>query len=284
MLDTCAHAGFPVQPSKVTLPSTEVKFLGISINTTTRTLSIDKARLDEVIDLVSQLLSLRSVTKRRLLSVIGKLAFASRVVRTGRAFLGRLIGATKTVKYLHFSVKITAAVRADLQWWRDSVQSHNGVAMIPPPWSDSSALNVYTDASGLGMGGYYHPEWFSTPYLASLSDATSYSINWRELYAAVTALATWGPQMVGRNVYFHIDNQAVVAALTKHYSPAPHLMALVRAWCLLLVQYDVNPRPIYIHTDLNIDADDLSRLKLDSFRQRRTSALPTQTWPTMLPY
>ena len=284
MLETCAHAGFPVQPSKVTSPATEVKFLGISIDSVARTLSIDKDRLDEVIDLVNQLLALRSVTKRRLLSVIGKLAFASRVVRTGRAFLGRLIDATKTTEYLHYSVKLTRPVKADLRWWRDSVRSHNGVSMIPHPWADHSALNVFTDASDLGMGGYFHPDWFYSPYLASLAPARGYSINWRELYAAVSALATWGPQLAGKNVYFHIDNQAVVAVLKKHYSPAPHIMALVRTWCLLIVRYDVNPRPIYIPTDDNVDADDLSRMKIASFQDRRPTASPHPTWPLLLPF
>ena len=133
MLDTCEVSGFHVQPSKVTAPANEVKFLGITINTVSRTLSIDKDRLQEVIRLVTELLALRSVSKRRLLSVIGKLAFASRVVRTGRAFLGRLIEATKTAKFLHYSVKLTRAVKADLEWWRDCVASHNGVTMMPPP-------------------------------------------------------------------------------------------------------------------------------------------------------
>ena len=133
MLDTCHSSGFSVQPSKVTAPANEVKFLGITINTVSRTLFIDRDRLDEVVRLVNELLALRSVSKRRLLSVIGKLAFASRVVRIGRAFLGRLIEATKTVKYLHFSVKLTRAVKADLEWWRDCVASHNGVSMMPPP-------------------------------------------------------------------------------------------------------------------------------------------------------
>ena len=143
MLDTCARAGFPVQPSKVTSPATEVKFLGITIDSVARTLSIDRDRLDEVIDLVTQLLSLRTVSKRRLLSVIGKLAFASRVVRTGRAFLGRLIDTTKTTKYLHHSVKLTRVVKADLEWWRDSVRSHNGVSMIPP-LGTTTAPSVYS--------------------------------------------------------------------------------------------------------------------------------------------
>ena len=150
----------------------------------------------------------------------------------------------------------------------------------PPPWSDQLALDVYTDASDLGMGGFMFPEWFSTPYVASMAYARAYSINWREMLVAVTALATWGPRMVGRNVYFHIDNQSVVFALRKHYSPVPHMMSLIRSWCLMLVQYDVNVRIVYIQTDVNIDADDLSRLHVTSFQERNPGALPTPTWPT----
>ena len=284
MLHTCALAGFPVQPSKVTSPATEVKFLGITINTISGTLSIDRARLLEVIELVNDFLSRSSVTKRRLLSLIGKLAFASRVVKTGRAFLGRLIQATKSTKFLHFSVKLTREVKADLIWWRDSVESHNGVAMIPPPWSTETAITVYSDASDLAMGCYCHPDWFSSPYVSTLARARDFSINWREMYAALTALATWAPRFRGLNVCFQIDNQAVVGALSKHYSPAPHLMALIRQWCLLIVQYDINPRPVYISTHDNLDADDLSRLQLEAFRARRTNASPTPTWPSLPPF
>ena len=271
-------------PARSLPPATTVKFLGITIDTVERTLSIDKERLNEVIDLVSLLLGLRSVQKRRLLSVIGKLAFASRVVRTGRAFLGRLIDASKSAKYLHYSVKLTREVKLDLQWWKDSVRSHNGISMIPPPWDEATALNVYTDASNYGMGGYYHPEWFACTYVSSLHRALSLSINWREMYAAVTALATWGPRLAGRNVWFHIDNQSVVAGLSKKYSPRPHMMALIRAWCLLLVRYDINPRPVYINTHLNVDADDLSRGEILKFLARRPHVSPTATWPTLIDY
>ena len=154
----------------------------------------------------------------------------------------------------------------------------------PPPWDESSALNIFTDASNYGMGGYCHPDWFACAYVSSLHRALSLSINWREMYAAVTALATWGPRIAGRNVWFHIDNQSVVAGLSKKYSPVPPMMALIRAWCLLLVRYDINPRPIYINTHQNIDADDLSRGEAESFRRRRPDASPTPTWPNLIEF
>ena len=61
-------------------------------------------------------------------------------------------------------------------------------------------------------------------------------------------------------------------------------MALIRVWCLLIVQHDINPRPVYISTHDNLDADDLSRLQLEAFRARRTNASPTPTWPSLPPF
>ena len=284
MLDTCRLAGFQVQPSKVTAPDTMVKFLGIKIDTVARTLSIDEERLIEVKQLVAQCLVQRVITKRQLLSVIGKLAFAARVVRVGRAFIGRLIDAAKSVKYLHYKVRLNIAAMEDLCWWRDCVEEFNGVSMLPPPWDDDTAVSVYSDASNLAMGAYFHPDWFSTPYVGSLARATSNSINWRELFAALAALLTWAPRLAGKNVYFHIDNQSVVFALKKHYSPVTSMMALIRTWCLTIVRYNINPRPIYISTTDNVDADDLSRLAANSFRERNPHASPTPTWPTLTPF
>ena len=284
MLQVCRLAGFPVQPSKVTDPGTMVKFLGITINSVERTLSIDPERLQEVKSLTASCLSTRSITKRQLLSLIGKLAFAARVVFTGRAFLGRLIEASKSTPYLHYSIRLDPAARADLQWWHDCVESHNGVAMFHPPWDEATTLHVFTDASNTAVAGYFHPDWFATTFSGSMAGAASMSINWRELYAVLTALATWGPRLSGRNVKFHIDNQSVVAALTKLYSPVPTFMALIRDWASLIVRYSVNPLPIYIPTGDNVDADDLSRMRINSFLERQPQASATSTWPTLIKF
>ena len=126
MLATCLSSGFSVQPSKVTTPATIVEFLGIVIDSEWRQLRISAERLRDLSTELHTWLGIKRASKRQLLSLVSKLAFASKVVHTGRAFLGRLLAAAKTAKELHHLVKLNADTRADLKinatilrdiWW-----------------------------------------------------------------------------------------------------------------------------------------------------------------------
>ena len=56
----------------------------------------------------------KKCTKRELLSMIGKLSFACKVVPTGRIFLHRLIDLSCSVSKLHHHIRITNEARLDL--------------------------------------------------------------------------------------------------------------------------------------------------------------------------
>lgn len=154
--------------------------------------------------------------------------------------------------------------------------------MFIAPWDEQTTLHVFTDASDTALGCYFHPEWIFLSYSASISHARSMSINWRELHAALTALTTWSRRLSASNVIFHIDNQAVVAGLQKHYSPVPALMALIRHWCFTITTNSINAFPVYISTHHNVDADDLSRQRISQFLARHPDAHPFPTWPAAL--
>ena len=64
--------------------------------------------------------------KRELLSLIGTLSSAAKVVKPGRMFLRRLINLSTTVSKLDHSVTLNAEDRADIEWWTES----------PPPPSE----------------------------------------------------------------------------------------------------------------------------------------------------
>ena len=68
--------------------------------------------------------------KRELLSIIGKLIFISRVVRAGRTFVRRMIDLAKTVKHLHYRVKLNAVMKADIEWWITYLPTWNGVSFM----------------------------------------------------------------------------------------------------------------------------------------------------------
>jgi hypothetical protein len=279
MLSTARSAGFKIQDSKVIHPTTSIEFLGIIIDANQRQLRISDERLSDLRSELSQTKISKVMTKRQLLSLVGKLAFAAKVVKFGRSFIARLIHTAKQVKYLHYKIKLTHDSLQDIQWWLDCLSTHNGISYIPPPWTESSTLHVYTDASDTAIGARFGNEWYSASYVGSLGFCKQKSINWRELLAATKALASWGPLLTARNVIFHIDNTSVCYALQKLYSPVPDIMELIRTWCSLLEQFKPNVVPVYIATECNIDADDLSRERIASFLQRNPQASSTATWP-----
>ena len=59
----------------------------------------------------------RRCKKRELLSLIGKLSFASKVVPSGRIFLRRLIDISTSVEKLHYHLPLTQEAKLDMKWW-----------------------------------------------------------------------------------------------------------------------------------------------------------------------
>ena len=283
MIDIARDAGFTIQDSKVTRPCKSLEFLGIVIDISAGVLRISDERLTEVREILADAIGAKRATKRRLLKIIGKLAFCARVVRTGRAFLGRLIGLSKTAKHLHHHVGISPSARADLIWWRDCIQSHNGTRLINVDWSVGTVNHIFTDASDYGCGGYFDDSWFAIVYTGSFSALRDQSINWRELHTAVKALVTWAPSIAGSRVIFHIDNMVTCHLLNKLYSPIPPLMELVRAWCLTIEAHSIEVCVVYISTEDNYLADSLSRGDIDQFRSRVPGS-PVQVWPASFKY
>ena len=281
MLATCRASGFSVQPSKITTPAVTTEFLGVVIDSSLQQLRISAERLNELTLEVAAWLELRRATKRRLLSLVGKLAFAARVVRSGKAFLGRLLGIAKHAKALHHHVRLTEEARADLLWWHQCIASHNGIYYYDVDWTRDDVTHIYTDASNTAFGGVCESEWFQIAYQGRFQAMLERSINWREFYAALVALATWAKSLAGKPVIFHIDNTTVCCILNKLYTPVKELMRFTREWCLLIEKYNITVAVVYIDTKSNVDADDLSRLHTQEFLDRNPTANRHMTWPTL---
>ena len=167
-------------------PTTTLTFLGILIDSHLQQLRLPTDKLVPLRTEITAWLHRRTATKREVLSIVGKLSFAARVVPAGRLFLRRLIQLSTTAKCLHHHLRLNAEARADLQWWYDFLPSWNGVAMfINPDWTDADSLHLYTDASGtLGYGtssgaSGSAPTGLPTSYLrTSPSSGRSYSQCW----------------------------------------------------------------------------------------------------------
>ena len=130
-------------------------------------------------------------TKRQLLSLIGKLAFSCKVIPAGYFFLRRLLDTAHSVKGLEKQVPIMLDTCKDVEWWLAFVSRWNGIAFfLEPNWTPAHEFQLFTDASGhLGYGAFWNGHWFRMSWPPNLLNK---SIEWKELYAIVTACRTWG--------------------------------------------------------------------------------------------
>ena len=121
----------PLAVDKIVGPATKVIYLGIAIDSTHLTISVPEDKYNELMILLPTWLQKRSCTKQQLLSLIGKLSFACKVVRPGRIFLRRLIDLGMSVKKLSHHININKEAQEDIKWWWEFLPAWNRHSLIP---------------------------------------------------------------------------------------------------------------------------------------------------------
>ena len=274
----CTHLGISTKSEKRTPPTTCITFLGIQLDTSTQVMSIPPEKLEAILLELRAFSSRQKFTKRALLSVIGKLAFAAKAIPAGRIFLRRLIDASMKVKALHHHIRVSAAMRADLDWWHTFASNWNGKSFfLEPGWTPSPAYQQFTDASQAGFGCYWKGHWLCSPWPRQLRPR---DIQWKELYAVVVAARAWGAQWSKKRLLIHCDNQAVVAVWQAGTTKNAPLMQLVRTLFLIAASHNFTVILQHIEGANNCIADALSRLQHHRFRELVPGA---DTEPTPIP-
>ena len=106
--------GVPIADDKLEGPCQCLVYLGIEIDSTTMTCRLPSDKLSSLKCAIKDWLGRRKCTKRDLLSLIGSLSFACRVVKPGLIFLRRLIDLSTRAAKLHHHLDISKSVRVDL--------------------------------------------------------------------------------------------------------------------------------------------------------------------------
>ena len=263
-------------------------FLGIELDTSAQQARLPQDKLREIMaelkDFTQKHAQSSTCSKRALLSLIGKLAFACKVVPAGRIFLLRLLDLAHSVRHLHQHVRISEEALGDIQWWLDFGKDWNGTTFfIDPDWTPASHLHIFTDASStMGYGAYWNGAWFSQPWPPHLAH---YLIQWKELYAIVMACEVWGAHWSRKRILFRCDNQAVVQIWESGLSQSAQLMVLFRALFFIAARHNFTLLIRHLPGSDNCIADALSRQQLYRFRSLVPQAdpLPTTT-PAELTY
>ncbi len=117
----------PVASHKTIGPVTQLEYLGIILDTNKMEARLPLDKMNRIKNLLDQFSHRRTCIKRELLSLIGHLVFASRVVFPGRTFISRLIEATKKVKQLHYRVTLTKDCQDNIHMWGYLLNNWNGI-------------------------------------------------------------------------------------------------------------------------------------------------------------
>ena len=119
-LSTCDNLGCPTAPEKQEGPTTCINFLGIIIDTMAQELHLPVEKLERLQALIVKWGPHKSCQKRELLSLIGQLHHACKVVRPGRRFLHRMTSLSTIAKELYHHIRLNSSFRSDLAWWHTS--------------------------------------------------------------------------------------------------------------------------------------------------------------------
>ncbi len=283
-IDTAEKSGFAIQHEKCQGPAKRLEFLGIMIDLNDHTLSISEERMNDIKTELIAWQGKKVCTKRQLLSLIGKLAFSAKVIRSGRTFLRRLIDLSKSVKYLHYKIKLNVQARKDMEWWLKCIDTHNGITLFPQDWSDASVLELWTDASNAAAAAVFENDWFVIPFVGDSKWMVEKPIHWRELYAVVKCIKTFARRLANRRIVLHVDNQVACHSINNGTCKCPDMMELIRSMYYVLAQYGIECRAMYIPSEQNTRADALSRLDYRGFRGDHENANVHMSCPEDIDY
>ena len=265
----------PIHPHKTIGPVTVLEYLGVYLDSVDMKAYLPIEKISRIIAMIDAFRHRRRITKRELLSLLGHMNFASRVIRPGRSFVSYLLSLAASVSELHYHVYLNQACLRDLSMWYDFMSQWNGVSFFYDENVTLAAdMQLFTDSSGLAYAGYYDGKWFAEPWPANMPKLGSQdmSIAYYELVPIVVSALLWSHKWVGKRILFRVDNAAVCAIITKGRSKSAPIMNLMRKLTWLTFTSNFVIHVSHISGVKNCIVDSLSRLKFQTFRRLVPSA------------
>jgi len=272
--------GFVVnlKPGKTVLPARVQKFVGVVINSARMSLSLPAEKLSSLLQDVAQALRARSIRRKLLQRLVGKMQWASRVIYGGRVFMRSCTDALSVVLHPGHHVSLSAHMRADLRWWLSAAAAHNGVVSLA---RRRTTHFVFTDAClspvpciGIFAAGAFFS--LAVPDLLAQQlgpPSAEGDINVWECFALVAALQLLGDYWLGSHVVVFSDNAATVSWVGQG-SPRPlaarELVGRLFQDCL---RRDIRLSVQHIPGVDNVVADALSRRQWSTFGSEACAAL-----------
>ena len=279
--EVCHNLGIPLALEKLEGPSQCLTFLGITLDTQLMEGRLPSDKLLCIRNQLSAWLTQKRATKREILSLVGLLQHACKVVRPGRSFVSRMYSTATKLKQLSHYTRLNKDFRSDLHWWHAFVTIWNGTSFLHAPSHQANFdCTIQTDASGSwGCGAFFYPHWFQYAWPAEWAPI---NIMAKELVPIIISCAIWaGPP------YLHTSKHnfnAIIKAWSLPSTKAYQKMYLLRCLWFITASFDIDITATHLPGIHNNAVDILSRDQGKEFlaAHSQVSRLPTNLPPPLL--
>ena len=293
-LEVCEMIKFPVALEKTEWGTTLMTFLGLLLDTERQVVCIPLEKISRAVSMIKYVLGKenKKITVHELQKLCGFLNFLCRCIIPGRAFTMRLYGATKgKVLKPHHHIRVSEEMKLDLNIWLAFLEHPNAFCRPFLEFDEIMADEVmfYTDASRnfkLGCGGICSDSWYYQAWNEQVMSQLQPSIQFLELYAVTVGVVLWIERFRNQRIRIFCDNDSVVKMINKSSSKCQHCMVLIRIITLESMLHNVRLFAKHVGTKENGLADNLSRLRIRSFKKlapttidESPSVIPDCLWP-----
>lgn len=255
-----------IHAEKKDAEGTVVDVLGIEIDTEKMEARLPASKLAKAARLVNAALTDGSVTGYTARELAGYLSFCAAVVVLGRTYLTRLWAFIATFRSQRARRPLTGSAVSDLCWWQEWLPYFNGIRLLDD--SDRPVAHIWTDASSLGIGGFWYAgdvsDWHAAlpvpqeqAFYAPRRDGLHINVAETEaaaaLIKAVAGLGTYGRAVV------HVDNTTAESALRSGTGRSQGAMVHIRAALGAAAAADLDLAVVRVTSEDNGLADALSR-------------------------
>ncbi len=234
--------GVPLSTKKTQGPSASLEFLGITLDSELFHALLPTDKINHICLLISNFLLAPTCSKRQLLSLLGHLNFALRIIPQGRAFISHLLSIASSVPSLLTSISLDTSSRAELRFWLYLLTNWNRISFFyEDELTHCHDIGLFTDAApSVSFEGFYNDRLFAgkwPPELARGCQVASSALF--EIYPIIAAAILWGHKWCCKSILVYSDNLAVIDIVNKGCSNSSSIMPFMHwlTWHSLTHQY-----------------------------------------------
>ena len=214
------------------------------------TMQITPDRLKEIQDLLIAWMNKKWMTLKELQSLLGKLNFASSMVRSGRIFVSRLINSLKDFP-INGRKRIDSEMRKDLGWWLQFMEQFDGITVMPPANWDAPDKIFSSDACLISGGRWSEGEAFYCRFPQWLISREDVHINELELITFIVALKIWRDKIQDQNVLAYCDNAVSVEVVNTGKAKNRFTQACLREICFITAKHNAVLKLVHLSSECN---------------------------------